>query len=173
MNSTKVIFSKSKVSCLEELPNELFLLIFSYLKSNMVIQTFIDLNQRFQSLILQFTRHLVLPTDTESNWINNYMLSIKNDIETLTLNVELIASVFSCKYSYPNLHSIIIYLGLEWQVELNVENELPTVAIISSLNVLGKCSFEQVQRDFSKIFESNRMTRAINSKQVRISIIQH
>jgi hypothetical protein len=180
MNSTNVIFSKGnslvfnfififcfKVSCLEELPNELFFLIFSYLKSNMVIQTFLDLNQRFQSLILQFTRHLVLSADTESNWINQYMLSIKNDIETITLKVELVASVFSCKYSYPNLRSITMYLGVEWQVELNIENEFPRTAIVSSLNVLGKCSFERVQRDFSKIFESDQMKRTIDSKQVR------
>jgi hypothetical protein len=139
----------------------------------MVIPTFLNLNQRFQSLILQFTRHLVLSTDTDSNWINKYMLSIKNDIETITLSVGLLASVFDFQYSYPNLRSITMYLGIEWQVELNVENEFPRVAIVSSLNVLGKCSFERVQRDFSNIFEPNQTARPISSKQVRTSINQY
>jgi hypothetical protein len=67
----------------------------------MVIQTFLNLNQRFQSLIFQFTRHLVLSTDIESSWIKKYMVSIKNDIETITLSVELITSVFSDEYFYP------------------------------------------------------------------------
>jgi hypothetical protein len=152
-----------KVNRLEELPNELFFLIFSYLKSDMVIQTFINLNQRFQSLILQFTRHLVLSTDIEPSWIKQYMLSIKNEIETITLSVNLLASVFSSKYSYLNLRSITMYLGIEWQVELNVENESPVDAIVSSLNVLRICSFERVNRV--------HMIPTIGDKQVRISII--
>ncbi len=133
----------------------------------MVIQTFLNLNQRFQSLIFQFTRHLVLSTDIESSWIKKYMVSIKNDIETITLSVELITSVFSDEYFYPNLRSIIMYLTIEWQVELNIENESPVAAIISALKVLGKCSFERVKRDFSKIFGLDCMP------QVRKSSIQY
>ncbi len=161
------------MSRLEELPNELFLLIFSYLKSNMVIQTFFNLNQRFQSLILQFTRHLVLSTDTDSNWIKKYMVLIKNEIETITLSIELILSVFSGKYSYPNLHSIIMYLNIEWQIELNIENQSPMDAIVSALNVLRKCSFERVKRDCSNRFISDYMTQAINGTQVRKSNIRY
>ncbi len=157
-----------KVTCLEELPNELFLLIFSYLKSDMVIQTFLDLNQRFQSLILQYSRHLVLSADIDPNWIKKRMLSIENNIQTITLNIKLIRSVFFGKYSYPNLHSITLYSSIDWQVELDTENESPAVTIVSALNVLEKCSFEGIEQKFLELHRSDHRNPTIDSTQVRL-----
>ena len=135
-------------SCLEILPNELFLLIFSYLKPDEIIEEFRNLNQRFQSLVYPFTRHPVLFTDSEPSWIQKYMLLISNDIETIKLSVTHVSDVFSEKSSYPNLVSITIYLTVKWKTELNIGNESPLAAITSALKVLAKCSFEGVKRDF-------------------------
>jgi hypothetical protein len=99
------------------------------------------------------------------------MLSINHAIETITLNVELIGSVFSDEYSYPNLRSITMYLLHQWQIELNVENELPSVVIGSALNVLQKCSFTMVSRDFLHVFDFNQMIQILDSTLVRKSIM--
>lgn len=157
-----------KVTCLEELPNELFLLIYSYLKSDMVIQTFLNLNQRFQSLILQYSRHLVLSADIDPNWIKTRMLSIENNIQTITLNIKLIRFVFSRKYSYPNLHSITLYSNINWQVELNTENQSPAVTIVSALSVLETCLFGGIEQNFSKLLGSDHRNPTIDSTQVRL-----
>ena len=151
-------------SCLETLPNELFLLVFSYLKSDMIIQAFLNLNQRFQSLIFQYVRHLALPLDIHPNWIKENMFSIHNEIETIKLSVNLIASVFSNTYSYSNLRLITLYFNDKWQVELNVENDFPFAAIVSSLNVLAKCSFEGTQQFITQPVGSSQVTKgkAIN-----------
>ena len=131
------------------MPNELFLVIFSYLKPDEIIQGFRNLNQRFQSLVYPFARHPVLFTDSQSSWIKKYMLLISDDIETIKLSLTHITTVFCGGNSYPNLRSVTIYLTIEWEVELNIENESPLGTIISALKVLTKCSFERVQSDLS------------------------
>lgn len=157
--------TENRVTHLEELPNELFFQIFSYLKSDMIIQTFLNLNQRCQSLILQFARHLVLSSDIKCNWIKKYMSSIENEVETITLTVKLIASVFSSEYSYPNLRWITLYLGTRCQIELYVENESHVTAIVSSLYVLSNCSINLINEDF-QTFKRDYLPQLIGSKLV-------
>ncbi|UJR19867.1 hypothetical protein I4U23_023000 [Adineta vaga] len=144
--------SNTYENCLEILPNELFLWIFSYLKSDTIIPAFLDLNQRFRSLIYEFTSHLLISNDSQSGWINRYIPLINNEIQTMKLDIECIVSVFSNKYSFPNLRSIIIYRKYSWHVELNIENETPIISILSSLKVLRKCSFNGInQKIFAKL----------------------
>jgi hypothetical protein len=85
------------------------------------------------------------------------MLSIKNNIQTITFSIKLILPVFSSKYSYSNLRSITLYSGIDWQVELVTENESPAVTIVSSLNAFENCSFEQIEQNFLKLFGSDHI----------------
>lgn len=156
-------------SQLEDLPNELFFLVFSYLKSDMVIQTFIDLNQRFQSLIHQSMRHLVLSPDTTSNSIQKYFKSIEYEIETLTLSIDLISVLFSGKYSYSNLQLLTIYSDIDWRVELSLETISPIVAVVQALKTLDKCSFADVRKHLDKLLKSEDVQRALQNNQTSIT----
>lgn len=141
-------------SCLEKLPNELFPIIFSHLKLNDTFQGFFDLNQRFKSLILEFTRHItLLPTD-KLDWIEKFLPSIEKTIETIKLDPSLIRNVFTYKYSYPNLRSVIICSKnrYSWLMELNVENQSPLIDIFYALEVLRVSHFDIYPHYFPKIY---------------------
>jgi hypothetical protein len=148
------------------LPNELFLLVFSYLKPDEIIQALCNLNERFQSLVYPFARHPVLYTDAKPNWIKKYMSLIKNDVETIKLSVTHAVTTFLDKNSYPNLRLITIYLTVEWQVELDVENASPFAVIASALKVLSKCSFDRVKPSLLRLFDFDHKTQTTDSIQV-------
>lgn len=127
-------------STIEDLPNELFFVVFSYLKTEMILQTFSDLNQRFQCLVQQLTHQLVLSSEPTGK----SMKSIENGIECLTMSVEWIPKIFSEGYSYANLRSITIYSkNHHWRMELIIDNHSPVLTVISALNILEKCSLIQ------------------------------
>ena len=156
-------------SRLEDLPNELFFVIFSYLKTEMIIQTFIDLNERFQFLIRQSMHHLVLSSETKSDSIERYLKSIEHEIETLTSSVELIPVLFSGKYSYSNLRLLTIYFDINWRIELNVETICPIVAVVQTLNTLNQCSFAMVNEYLEKILRNNHQRKLSNEIDVHPS----
>ena len=151
---------------IEDLPNELFIVIFSYLAQEMVLQTFSDLNQRFQALIRQLTHHLVLSSDTNAE---KYIKFIADEIESITMSIELIPRLFSGGYSYANLRLVTIYSNNDWRVELVVENHSPVLTIVSVLNVLEKCSLNSIEQPLSNLIQSERVRGMIRSSQVKSS----
>lgn len=104
-----------------------------------IVQTFFDLNQRFNSLTFEFVRQLKVLVETPLNWYVEYLPKIQNAIETISLDVELISRVFSCNHSYPNLRFIILNDRSSFNVKLNVEHCSGLAAVISCLNLLRIC----------------------------------
>ncbi len=52
----------------DHLPTEIVFMIFNYLSSNDIIDTFFFFNQRFNNLLLEYLNHIELPTLYSNRW---------------------------------------------------------------------------------------------------------
>ena len=122
------------------LPNEIFLLLFSYMNQSDVVRAFFKLNQRFDSIVRDHVRYLNVRKDTQLTRLVEHIPHIGNKIEKITCNVESVLDLFSPTYSYSNLHTVILW-GRLFHVTLNVRDSSPLAIIISCLNILRLCDF--------------------------------
>jgi hypothetical protein len=122
------------------LPNEIFLLLFSYMKQSDIVRAFFNLNQRIDLIVLECIRYLNLCKDTEFIWFVEHIPCIGNQIKTVRCNVESVPDLFSSTHLYSNLHTVILH-SESFDVCLNVENCSPLNIIISCLNILQLCDF--------------------------------
>lgn len=153
-------------SDLETLPNELMFVIISYLSSLDTIQAFYGLHQRFSSIVLESVRHFILPRKTSIDRILRYIPFIENFIETLIIDVQLIPSVFSCRYSYRKLHSIILKCSDVVTVELKVDNICALDAIDSCLNLFQLCRIVSFDEETHMLHCCDNHSQQIYDEQV-------
>ncbi|CAF1233866.1 unnamed protein product [Rotaria sp. Silwood1] len=88
----------NNVFLLENLPNEIIIELFKYLKARDLFQAFYNLNSRFNDLIQSLT-HLTYSTDKNDNCTLSYPY-----IYTLIINTK-IENKLTC---FPNIHRIIL-----------------------------------------------------------------
>ena len=83
---------------LEDLPNELLLMIFSYISQLELSQSFLQLNQRFTNLLIPYFRHWNLSSKFEQKKLNrlfiNYFPLLNNFVSSLTIDNEHIGREF-------------------------------------------------------------------------------
>ncbi|CAF3250752.1 unnamed protein product [Rotaria sp. Silwood2] len=111
-------------------------MVISYLNSPDLVQAFIGLNFRFDTIVLQSTRQFYLPQNMSRKWFLTSMPHIENTIETLVLNTTSVANTFSCSHFFVNLRSVILRYDPPSIVELNVAHYSAIAAILSCLNAL-------------------------------------
>ncbi|UJR38605.1 hypothetical protein I4U23_031270 [Adineta vaga] len=91
----------------EELSTEIYYEIFDYLSSNDIISTFFDLNQRFNRIIMNYSRylhHFITPIKNLSFW-KRILPEINSQIQCLTITQ--INSYFSLNL-FPNIQCLIL-----------------------------------------------------------------
>jgi len=97
----------SEKNSFDQLATEIFFEIFDYLSYDDILGAFFDLNQRFNSMLVQyhrFVKHFKTPTQHLS-LSENILPFIHSRIEYLTIT----APDFSCRLnSFPNVQSVII-----------------------------------------------------------------
>jgi len=111
-----------------------------YLNSIDLVQAFYGLNRRFNSLVLQSSRHFIIPNETSKESLIKSLSSVENIIEKIYFDVKLLSQVFLCTYSFSNLHSVLLRCSTSASVELNVKCYSPLAAIFSCMNVLRLCN---------------------------------
>src|SRR5690349_18040681 len=86
----------------EELPNELFHNVLSYLHSDEIIYSFLKLNIRFYCLCLPYISRLNLSTSTNIHlWNTENFQLIPSLIKTLKLNDTQLDWIFDCPDGIP------------------------------------------------------------------------
>lgn len=129
--------------CLEDLPNELFLLIFSYLKKFELIESFLQLNNRLNNLLLKYISHINLSTIFRKNEINHF-LNINSFISSITIDNYQIGNYFIDKINLENLYRIkFIDNGIDLQEKFfeKFQPEILNIVITSSNSNDKQCKF--------------------------------
>jgi hypothetical protein len=120
---------------LSKLPDELWILILSYLNIVDIFQAFDGLNQRFNNLIYDSARNIMLPSNTTSLWFEQHMSQLEYRIKTICLNDKSLQYVFDNNRPFPNLRLINLQ-GHKWDISLRIRDKPVLISLISSLNFL-------------------------------------
>ncbi len=121
------------------LPDELLLLVLSYLNIVDIFQAFHGLNQRFNNLIYDCAQHITLPNDVTNPWIEQNIPQFEYRVKTLCLNTKSLQFVFANTWSFPNLQLINLQ-GNGWNMSLRTRGKSPAIILMSSLNFLQNSS---------------------------------
>ena len=90
----------------DDLPNELYLIVFCYLTKDELIESFYQLNQRINSILLKYFSRIFLQTKLTRKQIEQYQ-QIDAFIQNLTIENYQIGKEFICeKISLKNLSRI-------------------------------------------------------------------
>jgi hypothetical protein len=123
------------MSNLTDLPNELWLIVFSYLDIVGLFQAFYNLNQRFNNLIYKSARHVSLPDEITSAWLEHHIPNLENRIKVISLHEKSLEYVFGNTWSFPNLQLINLQ-GFGWNMSLRINEKSISSILMSSLNFL-------------------------------------
>jgi hypothetical protein len=118
-----------------DLPNELWLIVFSYLDIVDLFQAFYNLNQRFNNLIYKSARHVSLPDEITSTWLEHHMPNLENRIKVINLHEKSLEYVFGNTWSFSNLQ-LINLRGLGWNMSLRINEKSISSISMSSLKFL-------------------------------------
>jgi len=136
--------------CLEDLPNELFLIIFSYLKKYQLIQSFFQLNKRLNSILFKFVYHINLSSIITKDQLDKY-LNIYSFIHSLTIDNYHIGNYFLDKIKFIQLQNLyrikLIDNGINLQENLlKIFKPDVLTIVITSLNQEKKFLLTSVKR---------------------------
>ena len=138
ISALSVVYSLN--SKLETLPNEIFLLLFSYMNQSDIVRGFFNLNRRIDLTVFECVRYLNVHRDAEFIWFTQDMPYIGSKIEMIKCNVKSAFYLFLPNYSYPNLHTVILH-SERFDVILNVKDCSPLNTVIPCLSILRLCNF--------------------------------
>jgi hypothetical protein len=124
------------MSNLTNLPNELLLIVFSYLDTFDLFRAFDNLNQRFDELVYTSVQHVLLPNEINNDWIQQYLPNLEKRIKILCIHEQSLRNIFTNKWSFSSLRLINIQ-GSDWNLSLRIKNEKSILFILmSSLHFL-------------------------------------
>ncbi|CAF0966992.1 unnamed protein product [Didymodactylos carnosus] len=123
-------------SCLMDLPNELFLGIFSYLDIMDMFKAFYQVNLRLNNLIHSSTTNVILPKDMTKCWFDEHVALFEQNVKNLSLPYRFLEYISDDKVNFVNLQLINIQGNL-WKVTLTIEN-CTLLSVLLSLNNLRK-----------------------------------
>jgi hypothetical protein len=127
--------NNDSIISLENLPDELLVQVLSYLNIVDIYQTFHGLNQRFNKLIDECARHVVLPSNVKNTWLDQYTPQISDKITTICLYSHRLKKVFNNQWSFPNLRLINLQ-GNTWNLSLTIKEKPLRVILMSVLQFL-------------------------------------
>lgn len=132
--------------CLEDLPNELFLIIFSYLKKYELIKSFYELNKRLNSILFKFVYHINLSSIITKDQLEKY-LNIYSFIYSLTIDNYQIGNYFFEKIKFIQLENLYRIKLIDNGIHL-LERIKPDVLniVITSLNHENKFLLTSLKR---------------------------
>jgi hypothetical protein len=132
--------------CLEDLPNELFLIIFSYLKKYELIKSFYELNKRLNSILFKFVYHINLSSIITKDQLEKY-LNIYSFIYSLTIDNYQIGNYFFEKIKFIQLENLYRIKLIDNGIHL-LERIKPDVLniVITSLNYENKFLLTSLKR---------------------------
>ncbi|CAF0749327.1 unnamed protein product [Didymodactylos carnosus] len=104
MSYTIVRSNKIMPLTLEDLPNELYVFLFNYLKSSDIFRLFSGLNYRFNQLIRRYLRHIDLSRLSDIQLTNYLPLLDAESVHALKLNDNYIEHIFL----YRNLNHVTL-----------------------------------------------------------------
>ena len=133
------VISSLTFSSLESLPNELLLMIIAHLSSPDLLQAFYGLNHRFNLMVRQSARRFTIPEDIPGTRLDEYTPEIRNAIERLCFDVQLLPQVFRAPHFYLSLHSVVLRCANFATVALTVDGNSAARVIHSCLDVLRAC----------------------------------
>jgi hypothetical protein len=132
---------------LEELPNEIFLIIYSYLTKFELLESFLTLNQRLNDLLSKYVNHINLSSILTNNQLNrfskNYFPHINSYISSLTIDNYYIGNDFLEKTKFIQLDNLyrvkLVDNGIDLQHDL-LQRFKPEILniVITSLNQESK-----------------------------------
>lgn len=103
---------------MEGLPNELYLLVFSYLNKWQLIESFYQLNQRFNRLLFKYLSHVYLSSNVQRKHLE-YFTKISSWIQSITIENKQIGREFLQQCQLNNLQRIkLIDHGMEFYQEI-------------------------------------------------------
>lgn len=163
----------------DELPNELFLIIFSYLEKSQLIESFFQLNKRLNNLLLKYIYHINLSSILTKNQFNQF-LKIYSFIYSLNIENYQIGNDFIQKFKFIPLENLYRIKLLDYGIDLYEEilqrfkPEILNI-VITSLNQDNKSyqffstSLKQLEIEFQigeyakKYFHINFLFKRISS----------
>ena len=135
------------MTCLESLPNELLLLVINHLSSPDLLHAFYGLNHRFDQLIYQSLHRFIIVDDPADDILEKSIIEFQHLIELISCDVGQARHMFSDRYSFANLRTLILRCPDHATVELSVDAESVTLAFQSCLNVLSSCDLFNDNRE--------------------------
>ena len=158
-----------KHSCLESLPNELLFMITAHLTSPDLVQAFYGLNHRLNVIVCELVRYFTIPKETLGIAFNEYHPCIRNVIEKICFDIQLLSQIFPSTYYYSNLRSVVLKCSDFATVDLNVDCNCADNAIHSCLDVLQVCNILPTDWNNDNSFgDSKYCSRIEEGAQVRI-----
>ena len=137
---SSISFAK-KMFDFDELPNELYLIIFSYFKKYQLIQSFYQLNRRINYLIIKYFLHINLSTKFPNKQFKEY-LNIQSFISSLTIESNQIEKSFLNQIQLDSLNQIkLIDSAIDLQEYILDKFQPETLHLVfTSLNELNRNS---------------------------------
>jgi hypothetical protein len=105
-----------------------------------LFKPFFGLNHRLDLIVCELARQFTIPKDTSEIAFDEYTPYIRNVIEKICFDVQLLPQVFLPTYSYSNLRSIVLSCSNFATVDLNVDCDFAKRAIHSCLDVFRVCN---------------------------------
>lgn len=115
-------------------------MILAHLSSSDLVQGFYGVNRRFDEIVCELISHFTISNGISTIFFNQYQPQIKNMVEKICFDVQLLPQICLPTYSYPNLRSIVLSCSNFATVDLNVNCQSANSMVHSCLEVLQVCN---------------------------------
>ena len=119
-----------------DLPDELWLIIFSYLNTVDVFQSFENLNQHFNDLVYDSAQHFILPSNVTNAWLETTLPLIPQPIQTLSFHESSLLFICHNLYYFSNIQSVNLE-GNRWKMAMKLFTQPLLTVLKSSLKYLS------------------------------------
>ena len=131
------------MSCLSQLPNEVLLIVLSYLNTVDLFQSFHNLNQRFNNLVYDSTKHVKLPNNVPNNWLEKYLPLIENRMEIFSFNEGSMRNICQNLHFLSNVRLINLQ-GTNWEMSMIITEGSLLPILVSSLIFLDDVTYQTI-----------------------------
>lgn len=152
-----------------DLPNELWLTVFSYLNTVDLFQSFENINQRFNNLLYGNLQNLILPNDVTNPWLIRILPLITKPIQTLSCDECSLTFIWNHLHYFSQIQSVNLH-GNDWTMSMKLFDQPLSLVLISSLKYLFSVTPWNVRLSAETLTRINSQTHV--EYRERMSMIQ-
>ena len=144
-----------------DLPNEIFILIFQYLKSTFLVQLFSDIQSiRVRTLIKSLLSHLDISQETDQ-WIQTYLPDLFNRQDIIALRLQDRHIAFVSSYLELTRIQSMHVISSDWNTDILKENLEHIRQYLQQLTITFTCPHGQ-GNIASYLFQSDSQLQYLN-----------